>query len=324
MNAMEHLKTPTFTAVLALFTLICLLSGTTGGFSGSAVSMHVPPGWPRLILILMGAVSFAIAVLLEVAKFRQSGKLQLASSSVALDSVQSDGIRRCAEPRGDDQELAESCSASPTGGPALPEFHQGRHNEGTQLHLQRRHVHWPKYGDGVQHRFWACGTSLVAVSEGDQLQKYCKRGVNARIILPNASSEFASYEQLAGYDASSAAPTLNQVELAQRCYERFCSLDELPRERRIEDIVKRYGGIMYANITILDDDAFIAFYDTTGLGDYSFTLQCSRRQDPESFDRIEAEFLRMWNAPPDFGRKPKSARPRAQRAGGNGYTYKSQ
>ena len=93
----------------------------------------------------------------------------------------------------------------------------------------------------------------------------------------------------------------DQVDLAKLAFEKANTI--VLEGKKISEILKTYSGIMYSNITIFDDDAFIAFYDCTGNGDFNLTIHFNRNINKTGYNLIEAEFLRMWNAPKTFGLK---------------------
>ena len=57
---------------------------------------------------------------------------------------------------------------------------------------------------------------------------------------------------------------------------------------------------MYANITILDN-AFMAFYDSTGVGDHNVSLLFNKDSEPSGYKNVEEEFRRTWEAEEDYG-----------------------
>ena len=118
-----------------------------------------------------------------------------------------------------------------------------------------------------------------------------------KLILSNPETNCVSYEQLAKYDQLGFTVD-NQVELAVKAHKRFMSILSGSNSR---STYKQYGGIMYANITIFDDDAFIAFYNCTGVGDSNLTVHFNRSTNSAGYKFVEDEFLRMWNASESFG-----------------------
>jgi 8-oxo-dGTP diphosphatase len=167
---------------------------------------------------------------------------------------------------------------------------------------KRKQIHWEPYNDKATHRFWACGTSLIGVSERGMLQKYFAKGLqDIKIILPSVSESHSSFQQLELYDRQQDSRLIyNQVQAARESYRRLVPIIEKATSRPAIEIIRKYTGIMYSNITIFDDDAFISFYDSTGVGENNITLHHNRSTNMDDYRSIEEEFLRMWNAPPEL------------------------
>ena len=172
------------------------------------------------------------------------------------------------------------------------------------LYLNRKEVHWPQYNEKVSRRFWACGTSLIGVFERELIRKYFNNGVrDIKILLPNTDNPYLSYEQLEKYNRVESGLVGNQVDLAKVAFEMFETITLSGMEK--SEFLKKYSGIMFSNITIFDDDAFISFYDYRGIGDSNFTLHFDRNLNKIGYDLVESEFLRMWNAKMTLGVKNK-------------------
>ncbi len=172
-----------------------------------------------------------------------------------------------------------------------------------ELYLNRSDVHWKSFNEQVSYRYWACGTSLVGVIERDLIQEYLTAGItDIKVVLPNTDNSYSSCDQLEQFNEFTNDLVADQVELARG------SFDKLSRciqsgGKEPEDYLRKYGGIMYSNITIFDDDAFISFYDCTGLGDSNLTLHFNRSTSEQGYRLVEKEFSRIWDAESDFGMK---------------------
>jgi hypothetical protein len=171
------------------------------------------------------------------------------------------------------------------------------------LHLGRLHVPWEKYNDSVKSRYWVCGASLEPVAQNRLIETFVRKGVSdIKVLLPNTDKRFVSYDQLEKFNQQSPelAP---QVNLAINSYKTMLDCVAVSYKGKSDDLVRTYGGVIYSNITIYDDDAFITFYDCTGKGDRGFTLQFKKNVNKKGFEFVEQEFLRMWTAPESFGEK---------------------
>jgi 8-oxo-dGTP diphosphatase len=181
----------------------------------------------------------------------------------------------------------------------INEFHEPSNHE---LFLNRKEIHWAPYNEKVSSRYWACGTSLIGVFEFGLIQKFANAGVrDIKIMLPNTDKSYISFEQLDKFDQLNIGIIENQVDLAKLAYEKFQSIN-LPNLES-DEILKKYSGIMFSNITIFDDDAFIAFYDCTGSGGSNFTLHFNKSKNKLGYSFVESEFLRMWDTKKAFGKK---------------------
>lgn len=181
----------------------------------------------------------------------------------------------------------------------LTESHQLDDHE---LFLNRKEIHWAPYNEKVSNRYWACGTSLIGVFEFGLVQKFANAGVrDIKIILPNTDKSYVSFEQLDKFNQLNIGLIENQVDLAKLAFEKFETITLATME--VSEILKKYGGIMFSNITIFDDNAFIAFYDCTGSGGSNFTLHFNKNTNKTGYNFVEAEFLRMWDSKKTFGKK---------------------
>ena len=175
---------------------------------------------------------------------------------------------------------------------------------------KRKLIHWEPFNCKAARRFWACGTSLISVSERGMLQQYIAKGLeDIKILLPSVDENHSSFYQLDLYDRQcDSKPVYNQLQAARESFFRLRAIVEKSRSRRLDEVVRCYSGVMYSNITIFDDDAFISFYDSTGIGENNMTLYFNRVTDESDYRATENEFLRMWNASTAFGRLRKKRR----------------
>lgn len=173
------------------------------------------------------------------------------------------------------------------------------------FYQKREDIHWKPFNDRVQNRFWVCGTSLVGVSERTFLKEYLTRSIDVRLVLPDPHQESLSYQQLMQfnkfadhYQGKTDTVVDEQVDLARKVYQVLKS--KLPD--RTDQYLRRYAGIMYSNITVFDDNAIIAYYNDSGVGDNCFSLQFNKKINPSGYRAVEEEFLRLWDAAEHTGR----------------------
>ncbi|MHB8792518.1 MAG: NUDIX domain-containing protein [Thermoleophilia bacterium] len=178
----------------------------------------------------------------------------------------------------------------------------------SNIFLKRHNVHWLHYSERTISRYWAAGTSLVTVAERNLIGNFHDQGVrDIKIILPATNHFQSSFNQLDQYNKLVSSQLVNnQVEEAKDSYKKLLLSFNFIKEDNTKDYIRQYSGIMYSNITILDDDAFIAFYDRTGVGDNSITLHFNKNQNVLEYRRVEEEFMAMWNADPAYGRIEKA------------------
>ncbi len=190
-------------------------------------------------------------------------------------------------------------STESTASVQLPD-HAGTAHE---LYMQGRPTHWTLYNEGVVRRYWAAGTSLAGVVEQGLITSYKSQGIDdIRIILPNTEPDTIAYHQLHQFNIQPVANLVhNRVDMARESNDELSNLlgaDE-------HNYLRKYAGIMYFNITIFDDDAFLSPYSTTGLGDSNLTLHFNSHTNPEGYRYVEDEFLRMWDTGPSIGLLPR-------------------
>ncbi|MHB8159274.1 MAG: NUDIX hydrolase [Thermoleophilia bacterium] len=177
----------------------------------------------------------------------------------------------------------------------------------SEISLKRQNIHWLHYSDKIQTRCWASGTSLVTVAERDLLVNFYEKGIkDIKIILPFTDQGLSSFNQLDQFNKLATTQLVNnQIEEAKNSYSKLLNSFEFVKGCTEKDFIRQYSGIMYSNIIIIDDDAFIAFYDRTGIGDNSITLHFNKEENILGYRRVENEFMEMWNAEPGFGRIAK-------------------
>lgn len=172
-----------------------------------------------------------------------------------------------------------------------------------ELYMQGQPTHWTLYNEGVVRRYWAAGTSIAGVVEQDLITRYKAQGIDdIRIILPNTKPDTIAYHQLHQFNIQPVANQVhNQVDMARESHDELSNLlgaDE-------HNCLRKYAGIMYSNITIFDDDAFLSPCNTTRLGDSNLTLHFNAHANPEGYRYVEDEFLRMWDTGPSIGLLPR-------------------
>jgi hypothetical protein len=141
-----------------------------------------------------------------------------------------------------------------------------------------------------------CGTSLRSVTERDLLASYQKkRARDIRILLPDWDPEHSSFIQLTEFNETPNQRLPDQLGEAEDCHGRIAGY-LISLFGMHEKYLRKHPGIMYANITIMDEDALIAFYDATGIGELNFTLHVKKSTNRDAYYKIEEDFLRMWNA----------------------------
>ena len=157
------------------------------------------------------------------------------------------------------------------------------------FYLNRKLIHWQPYNENASNRFWACGTSLIGVSERGLIQSFInKRLKDIKILLPNIKECFSSFQQLYLYDKLEESElVVNQVYAANESYKRLYAIIDRSAKGNTEDYIRLYSRIMYSNITIFDDDAFISFYDSTGIGDNNTTLHFNKQSYENRYRFVE-------------------------------------
>lgn len=177
----------------------------------------------------------------------------------------------------------------------------------SNIFIKRQQIHWIPYNNTIQTRYWASGTSLVGVAERNLIQVFYNKGVkDIKIILPATARCLSSFNQLDQYNKLVTTQLVNnQVEEAEVSYKKLLLCLNHISNGRERDFIRLYSGIMYSNITIFDDDAFIAFYDRTGVGDNGITIHFNRKLNKLGYHRVEEEFMNMWDADSNYGRISK-------------------
>jgi acetyltransferase-like isoleucine patch superfamily enzyme len=177
----------------------------------------------------------------------------------------------------------------------------------SQILEKRSFVDWGKYNSKVKSRYWVCGNTLAPVSENLLNDIFNKRSVlDCRILISDYHIGTTSHRQLSEY---TVALPRDQAGLAQDAYENIASYFSM-RHFNPADHVRLYRGVMFQNITIYDDSAFISPYDRSGSGNNNITVYCNKKKNPVFFNFIENLFIDMWedrrNATPHGGLTVKS------------------
>lgn len=163
-----------------------------------------------------------------------------------------------------------------------------------RVYLKRTDINWDKYNEKTQNRYWVCGTSLIGVANNGVIERLLNNCVyDIRVVLPETKQGSLSRKQLQYFNKVKAGPIELQVPLAERSYQRIEELF-MKHTVSVDDHLRKYAGIMYSNITICDNDAFISFYNPTGVGDRNITLHFQDHQS-KGYKQVEELFLQMWD-----------------------------
>jgi hypothetical protein len=165
---------------------------------------------------------------------------------------------------------------------------------------QRIDIPFDDHNAVVQKRYWVCGTTLDAVSQFVLGKILAKHIPDYRIILPDTTANTASRAQLKDMNKRTNPTTgsqslPDQVKAAKAAYKDMSAILMAHPVKDIRDHLRRYNGVMYQNITIYDDIAYVSFYDASGIGAKNITLCCQKEKTP-LFSRIEGFFEDMWKA----------------------------
>ena len=165
-----------------------------------------------------------------------------------------------------------------------------------QTYLYRSEIKWPEFDDTIRKRFWVCGTSLCGLKHRQVLERLWAKGLrDIRIILPCTRRGTEAWAQLNWYDQCGGLVN-GQLDEALKSFTALSSSVRKLSSAKPEKYVRRYPGIMFANITIMDDSAMVAFYDALGIGENNLTMHLYRAQNSQAFDRIEQQVDDMWKA----------------------------
>jgi hypothetical protein len=192
-----------------------------------------------------------------------------------------------------------------------------------RVYPQRKTVSFKKYHNRARTQYWVCGTSLEILTKGELIHEIAgKNGLDFRILLPYASPrpgscpclgscpwpspsscpcpKTASCVQLEEYDKlrkEGKPPSKLYTDQKEEAKGMHKTLKEILESKgiTIKDHLRLYKGIMFQNITILDDDAFISFYDARGKGNDNITIYCNGKKDRTLMERIKWLFTDMWD-----------------------------
>jgi hypothetical protein len=168
---------------------------------------------------------------------------------------------------------------------------------GVKIVNERNVINFDVHNNRASYRFWVCGTSLTGVVE--HVVGKIKESVEYKIILPDTTPCTASRAQLLDMQkrtkpSDDAMLVEDQVESAEKIATALYNFFD-KHNIDIGEHIKLYNGVMYQNITIYDDIAYISFYDATGIGNNNITLRCHGVKNP-LYRRINTLFENMWKA----------------------------
>jgi len=178
-------------------------------------------------------------------------------------------------------------------------------------------INWDDYNNSVKECFWVCGSTLQSLvqDEGKALRTILgslkekilqanKPDDCLRIIFPATRDrpakdnsriqldEFDNYKKLTGtqYDLANKSYEMARKILFAEC--KGTNID-------CNNLIKRFSGIMYKNITRYDNNCIVRLYEPVGDGKLAFKIIST----DNVWDKIKEEFDFMWKkAVPD---KPK-------------------
>jgi hypothetical protein len=164
--------------------------------------------------------------------------------------------------------------------------------ETARVYPARSMVNFALYGGKIRHTFWVCGTSLKRVHEQFIDTVLAGKTTDFKIMLPDPGEKNLSGTQLRKYNKRKEQPYVDQVKECQEAYEAF---KKALRNHNVPagDHLRVYPGIMFQNITVFDDQAFISFYDAAGNGADNITIHCGQN-DTVLLGRIRNLFADMW------------------------------
>jgi hypothetical protein len=197
-----------------------------------------------------------------------------------------------------------------------------------RVYPQRKTVSFKKYHNRARTQYWVCGTSLEILTKGELIHEIAgKNGLDFRILLPYVSPcpnacpclsscpcsnscpwpspsscpcpKTASRVQLEEYDKlrkDGESPSQLYTDQAEEAGKMYDTLKEILKGKgiAIKDRLRLYRGIMFQNITILDDHAFISFYDARGIGNDNITIYCNGKKNKRFMEQIKELFTDMW------------------------------
>jgi hypothetical protein len=165
----------------------------------------------------------------------------------------------------------------------------------TTVYRKRSMVSYKGFQDRVKNRYWVCGTSLNAIKEyvlNDVLENKVE---DFKILFPDFHRTAPAYTQLREYRKREEQVYGDVVENIESSYSAITKILQ-NRRFKVSDHLRLYGGIMFQNITIFDEEAFISFYDATGNGPENITIYCTKGKDKELYERISWLFNDMWES----------------------------
>lgn len=170
-----------------------------------------------------------------------------------------------------------------------------RKDKGT-IYLSRSQVNWDVFNARVKTKYWVAGTSLVRIVHRDLFKEFfTRKGISEiRIILPDTKEGTDSYRQLNLFNELGNGQLV--YEQVKECSDAFSMLKQKIKKETTQyrSYLKKYPFSMYSNITLSDCEAYISFYNPTGVGDKNFTIYYDRKKNEQGYNAIEREFLMMW------------------------------
>jgi hypothetical protein len=163
------------------------------------------------------------------------------------------------------------------------------------IFLKRQDIPWAALNALCRQHYWVCGTSIQGILSYNVIETVRGNGVSdIKLILPSTESETQALLQLEAYDTIKPKRIADvQVASAKSAYKvllgKFAGSG-------IGEHLRRYRGIMFSNITIIDHHAIISFYDDQGVGNDNITLHFTKEDSPNEFKAVVEIFHRLWHS----------------------------
>ncbi|MDR2053194.1 MAG: hypothetical protein LBP80_07255 [Treponema sp.] len=163
----------------------------------------------------------------------------------------------------------------------------------TAVYPRRSMVNYQGFQDRVKNRYWVCGTSLNAIREYVLTDVLRNNVEDFKILFPDFHETAPAYTQLREYQKRPEQVYGDVVENIKSTYRDIGKMLQ-GKQLKVSDHLRLYPGIMFQNITIFDDEAFVSFYDATGNGPDNITIYCTGAKDKALYDRLLWLFSDMW------------------------------